>query len=380
MGKLTPRFIFNIALAKYKNEQTAQAISEYAKNLLEKDLPVIFSIKHFCKILQIDYSYLLSAANEIDCRKYYFTFKMSKRSGGKRIIHVPKAQLFKAQSFINKNILSKMKPSEHSYAYAKEASIYNCANQHCGSRYLFQFDLKDFFHTILEPDIYQLFKNAGYTTKISLFFARLCTTTYKIEHRYLIRAIHRTSLNGINTFNYRHYWGVLPQGAPTSPMLSNLVCKELDTDLATFAESHQLTYTRYADDITFSSTAHKPSISIPILRYNVKSIIYKHHFFVNEKKIRIAGPCSKKVVLGLLVDHDEPKLQKETRQRIVNLLYQINQYSIKSVAERKGFHSTFGLYNHVCGLMNYAKSVDPKFYEKYFPMFTAIKNPIFFEE
>lgn len=152
--------------------------------------------------------------------------------------------------------------------------------------------------------------------------------------------------------------GVLPQGAPTSPMLSNLATKTLDSRLADFAIDRGMVYTRYADDITISCS-HLPSRKgLGSICTSVVNIITRCGFQENREKRHVAGPGAKKVVLGLLVDGAEPRISRETYQRIDRLLYGAKVYGIVDAASHFGFDSAFGFLNHLSGLVRFVKDVD----------------------
>jgi len=152
--------------------------------------------------------------------------------------------------------------------------------------------------------------------------------------------------------------GVLPQGAPTSPMLSNIVVRKLDAFLYDYAQENGFVYTRYADDIAFSSSVLPSKKSIARLKREIISIIRKSGFNENYEKIRVAGPGAKKVILGLLVDGEKPRLTKELRKRIDRNLYSIEKFGVEAVASNDGFDSVYGFFNHISGLMSFIHDVD----------------------
>ena len=152
--------------------------------------------------------------------------------------------------------------------------------------------------------------------------------------------------------------GVLPQGAPTSPMLSNLAARKLDDLLVAFALEQGFVYTRYADDITISAVRFPKQLTVADIRRNIVRRIRKAGFHENEKKTRIAGPGSKKLVLGLLVDGPQPRLSKETYRRIDRHLHAAQKYGIPQTSAHEGFDSAFGFINHLSGLIAFVKDVD----------------------
>lgn len=115
--------------------------------------------------------------------------------------------------------------------------------------------------------------------------------------------------------------GVLPPGAPTSPMLSNLAARKLDESLDKYALDNGFVYTRYADDITISASNLASARLVGKIQRNIIRRIRQSGFKENTKKTGVAGPGSKKTVLSLLVDGCAPRLSREMYRRIDRLLY-----------------------------------------------------------
>ncbi|HFF9642558.1 TPA: RNA-directed DNA polymerase, partial [Klebsiella pneumoniae] len=161
-----------------------------------------------------------------------------------------------------------------------------------------------------------------------------------------------------------------------SPMLSNLATVKLDISLSEYANKYGFTYTRYADDITLSCGGTLPDgVSVGKIKNNIISIIRKHHFKENVSKIRVAGPGSKKIVLGLLVDGNVPRLSKQTYKRIERHLYSIKKFGLSEVARHEKFDSPIGFYNHVAGLIAFVKDVDNARWLEFSQKFVSIDHP-----
>ena len=132
-----------------------------------------------------------------------------------------------------------------STAYGKDCNLVKAARPHCQASWLIKVDVSNFFESILEPKVYRVFRRLGYQPLVAFELARLCTWV-RAEGNVATR---RDTGSG----PYFHpYVGHLPQRAPTSPMLANLVSVELDSEISRLAKSEGLCYTRYADDITLS--------------------------------------------------------------------------------------------------------------------------------
>ncbi len=169
--------------------------------------------------------------------------------------------------------------------------------------------------------------------------------------------------------------GVLPQGAPTSPMLSNLAATELDRSLYEYAFKQGFVYTRYADDITISAVEDSSVRTKGEIHRAIVHRIRKARFRENEKKTRIAGPGSKKLVLGLLVDGEKPRLSKESYRRIDRHLYAASEHGLEETAAHEHFDSAFGFHNHLSGLVAFVKDVDIGRWEEFSARLAAIPVP-----
>jgi len=362
-------------------------VQRYANRLRASNLPVIFSLGHLGKITGIDYDLLHDTVNRRRESANYNLFAIKKRSGRRRFIHAVNGKLFDLQKYLNDHVLQLVHPHPSSFAFHPTGGIRQCAAVHCGCRWLLQFDLQDFFYSVSEPLIYQVFRNLGYKNLLAFELARLCTTLRMPSSK---AGYIKSSSNyppdewafaddGVDVIREPYFpqelVGVLPQGAPTSPMLSNLSARKLDNLLFEYAQQHGFVYTRYADDITFSASTLPANKSIGRIQKEIVSVIRKCGFVENKDKIRVAGPGSKKIVLGLLVDGDVPRISREMLRRFDRNLYSIQKYGLESVATHEGFDSAYGFYNHMSGLMAYLKDVDCKRWEMLRLRFKKIEPP-----
>jgi len=367
MGTWSVHHLYQKAEQTLAPEQAVE-LQRYAHHLGKQGLAVVFSLGHLAKICGVDYAFLRETVDRRRDAANYRMFAITKRSGGRRFIHAVGRRLLGVQRFINEWILQKTYPHPSSYAFHPDGGIAKCAAQHCGARWLFQFDLADFFYSIPEFRVYGAFQELGYRYLLAFELARLCTTTHLPKRVKMHRSTRRFSME--NSFfpldenakspPYASQWhmGVLPQGAPTSPMLSNLVARKLDEALEAYSLENNFVYTRYADDLTFSCTQLPDGKSIPLIRRTIIGIIRENGFYENTNKIRIAGPGSRKMVLGLLIDGDRPRLSKQMRARLDRLIYSVEQFGLTAAASHFGFESAYGFYNHISGLIAYTKDVD----------------------
>ncbi len=359
-------------------KEVADDLKRYAQKLIHADLPVIFTLKHLAKIVDVDYQSLRATVERRRESANYHMFAIKKRSGGRRFIHAVSDRLFTTQQFINAELLQKLKPHPASYAFHAQGGIRKCASMHCGARWLFQYDLGNFFYDVSEANVYSIFLAAGYRPLLAFELARICTTTRLPSHlKYLLCPSRRTSPKSYKFYNERSgAIGVLPQGAPTSPMLSNLEAYRLDEKLTAYAEQRGFVYTRYADDLTLSASGELPErVSVGKIHRSVIGIIRKSGFRENKKKTRVAGPGSKKIVLGLLVNGNIPRISKETYKRIDRHLHATLKYGVTAVAAHEEFDSPIGFYNHLSGLIAFVKDVDHTRWRRFNEQFSRIPAP-----
>lgn len=356
----------------------ARDLKSYAQKLIRSELPVIFTLKHLSKIVGVDFEFLRTTVDRRRESANYRMFAIKKRSGGRRFIHAVSGQLIKTQQFINTELLQRLKPHPSSFAFHAGGGIRKCASMHCDARWLFQYDINNFFYDINEADVYSVFKRAGYRSLLAFELSRLCTTTRLPKH---LKGYTKPRCRFSKSYAFydRHECGigVLPQGAPTSPMLSNLVSFELDENLTDYAEQNGLVYTRYADDLTFSASGDLPEdISVGQINRSIIGIIRKCGFKENERKTRIAGPGAKKVVLGLLVDGKVPRISKETYKRIDRHLHASLKYGLEDVAAHEKFDTSIGFYNHLAGLIAFVKDVDQSRWTQFQERLMKIPSPV----
>lgn len=201
--------------------------------------------------------------------KYYHRIEMKKKSGGIRYIESPFKELKAIQRWVLRCILDKLSPSIYAKGFVRKKSIFDNAKPHEGNQYILNIDLKDFFTNVKASHVYTLFKNIGYNNNIAFILTSFCSKG-----------------------------GYLPQGAPTSPALSNLVCLRLDHRISTYCKKRALTYTRYADDLCISGN------KILILQkssYLIKEVISDEGFSINPRKEKLLGPKVRREITGLTV-------------------------------------------------------------------------------
>ncbi len=229
-------------------------------------------------------------------RNRYIQFTVKKKSGGQRIIHAPTPGLKAIQSSLNLILQSLHKPSPYATGFVPGKSILDNAKIHCGSNYVFNIDLKDFFPSIdqarfwgrLKYPPFNLNENPG-RAKLANVIAALCCHEMEVE-----RLNEEGEWQKVTRF-------VLPQGAPTSPTISNIICQQLDYYLKAAANHYGLRYSRYADDITFSSM-HNVYKKDGEFMMELFRILKEQNFHINPSKTRLQRRGYHQEVTGITVN------------------------------------------------------------------------------
>lgn len=278
-------------------------------------LPVIQSLDDFSVITHISKYTIYQLSHHSD--KYYKIYKMPKKSGGKRTICQPSKKLKGLQSWVLINILNKIQVSPSCKGFRKGSSTLDNALPHIGANTILNLDLKDFFPTVTAKQVYNIFKTIGYNKLIATVFTNICT-----------------------------YQQRLPQGSPCSPMLANLATWTMDLRIQGYVGKRGISYTRYADDLSFSGL--NPSKVVKIIPM-IKTIIDDENFIVNHKKTRISSSARAKTVTGLVVNEDGVGIGKQKykilRAKIHRLTLPHEQANDK-------------LFYHISGWLSYLNSVD----------------------
>lgn len=237
-----------------------------------------------CKPVQL--KSLTYYANPTLCKKRYQTFTIKKKSGVDRTIHAPVKGLKSILRSLNFVFQCVFEPHEAATGFVMEKSIVDNAKKHVGHHYVLNLDLKDFFHTfdrnrVKLGFIYEPFNLNGDKEPLAFLLASLCTHPFEIDGE------EKT---------------VLPQGSPTSPTLTNILCKKLDRRLTGLANRFGVTYTRYADDITFSSPHN--IYTDEAFNNELKRIIEEDQkLVINPKKTRLQKAGYRQEATGLIVNN-----------------------------------------------------------------------------
>ena len=244
--------------------------------------------------------------NPNNTRGRYSSFNIKKKSGGVRHIDAPRRGLMNILYYLNKIFQAIYTPSSTTMGFAQGKSVVDNAQCHVGKNYVFNIDLKDFFPSITQPRVWKRLQlePLNIPQPIANVMAGLCCMKKSNED---------------GTFSY-----ILPQGAPTSPIITNMICDKLDRRLKGLATRFHLTYTRYADDITFSSNHHVYTEGGEFKK-ELKRIITDQGFSINEKKTRLQKKGDRQEVTGLVVNEKANVARKYVRE-VRSLLYIWERY------------------------------------------------------
>jgi RNA-directed DNA polymerase len=321
-------------------------------------LASVLTLNHLAHQTGSSYGYLRNiVARRSD--PYFDIVIPRRKSIAVRPISAPKPILMQVQRWLLDNIVKHIPAHRNSFAYTEGRSIKACAQKHALASWLVKMDIRNFFETINEARIYDIFQGVGYQPLPSLELARICT-------RYAGHAAHINQSLFVRNSSYRAIdaysaplLGFLPQGAPTSGALANRVAIPLDNRLTCLADAYGIIYSRYADDITFSSSdAFNRSKTLELIG-KVRSIIRSEGFAPHDKKTRIIPPGARKIVLGLLVDGPNVRLSKRMRSRIIFHVRGVENFGLSKHVAHVRFSSIEGLVRHVGGLLAFAADIEP---------------------
>ena len=248
-------------------------------------------------------------------KPHYHIFSILKKGGGRRVIHNPVHELKKIQQSLNLYLQAayyQLKPP-CSYGFIpkptdepKPRNIYSNALQHAGSAWVLNLDMQDFFHTVTSRHLHWV-------------FGELFEFPEKLTEQ----------LIGLTTFK-----GILPMGASTSPVLSNLACLPLDGELQVVANKQDAIYTRYVDDMTFSMESEPGFDFVELVRQKTEA----YDFVLNEGKISLTCRADHPEVTGLILKSPKPDVSKKFLKRLKKDISLFRQLTSQSMMQQDIFH------------------------------------------
>ncbi|MFT3826393.1 MAG: reverse transcriptase domain-containing protein [Chitinophagaceae bacterium] len=276
-----------------------------------KSFSLIEEPRDLAIVLEVSYNLLTEVLYRTPQKEKYRTFEISKKGGGARTIEAPAKWLKLIQTRLNLILLQSYQARPSTHGFVLNRSIVTNAKQHLRKKNLVNFDLKDFFSTIHFGRVKGLFKNHpfNFNEKIAGILANLCCNEAR-----------------------------LPQGAPTSPILSNFICRGLDTQLLNLCIQNKCKFSRYADDITISTNLVELPVSIGVFKNNefslskeILDIISQNGFTINPSKTRFANKTNRREVTGLIVN-DKVNVKRNYLRNIRLLLHNWEKHGLLSAA------------------------------------------------
>ena len=365
-----------ISIAKEQNrsQEFIDACIEYAEKLTDRNLPVLFSLEHLAIEMGIQSDYLRILNGDAKSDKYdygyehkyqrYNYFKLQKRNGTYREIMAPAKDLKYIQKWILENILVQFPLKDSCKGFRKEISIYHNAKVHEKAELILKVDLLKFYDTITEKRIYGIFKAMGYVENLAFSFAKLCTAKHRSSYWNDFDQKSKETLYQL----VGEKPSILPQGAPTSPMLANITATNMDRRFEALAKKMKFNYSRYADDLTFSTLEEG---KLPSLKL-ITRIVNSEGFFVNLDKVNYMKKGSKQYVTGLTTTNGI-NVSKIKRKEIAEHIYYCRKFGVHSHLEKRAkdfpnynwlkYHNW--LYGHICFIKSINKDASDKLFEDF---------------
>lgn len=319
------------AKAKGYTDDEICALLKDAERFATQKLPIIYDQEHLARVLGFQLSYLMAMTNSQ--RHFYNTYKIPKQHGGYRQIDQPLPNLKLVQEWILDNILTPVHGrliNSAATAFMPGKSLYDHVTCHQGKKMVVALDLKDFFKSVKYYCVHDVFSGLGYSNAVATMLARLCT-----------------------------YRKCLPQGAPTSPMLSNMAFERIDRLLQGYCSRRGIIYTRYADDMTFSGD----NINVGLLIRHVRYLI-GGNYSLNEEKTKVMGQGNAQFVTGVVVNQFA-QVPRFYRNRIRQEVYHIRKngldFHFAHTKITKAWINKPEIYlNHLIGKVNYVLQINPE--------------------
>ncbi|HEV7275117.1 MAG TPA: reverse transcriptase domain-containing protein [Devosiaceae bacterium] len=295
----------------------------YCQRLERSGYPVLLTLSHIAFLCGVPSSLVGGVVDRP--QRYYRVFEVPKRRGGVRSLSAPTPFLAHVQRWILTSILARMPVHSAAHGFVPRRGIISNAEAHRNSPAILKMDIADFFGSITRQDVEKVFANAGYTPKLTYYLSRI-TTLY----------------------------GRLPQGAPSSPAISNILMNDFDVAVSAFCESRGLIYTRYADDITISGD-NIGSTEINRVQFELG----ERGLQVASEKTRLSTKSQKQIVTGISVSSGCLKLPRDRRRKLRQIVHYIETYGIQEHIKREGIRDPIYRYR-LAGELNYWLQIEPE--------------------
>lgn len=274
---------------------------------------------------------------------HYVRFQVPKKTGGVRQISAPMPRLKALQHWILQHILERVETHDAAHGFRSQRSIVTNARPHVGAEAIINMDLQDFFPSITYRRVKGLFRSFGYSEAAATIFGLLCTEP----------TVEEVELDGTKYFvatDSRH----LPQGAPTSPAISNILCRRFDRRLQKMADELGFKYTRYADDLTFSASGESLRHLAHALE-RAKAIVAHEGFTVHPDKTRVLRRSRQQEVTGVVVN-EKLNVSRRELKRFRAALFQIE----KDGPTGKSWNNSADVLASLRGFANFVYMVNPE--------------------
>jgi RNA-directed DNA polymerase len=342
----------------YLGEMVSTGLNDTANNtasLSKFGLPVFNNENELASAIGISLSALrfLAFARKVSNVSHYRKFYLTKKSGGRRLISAPMPKLKNVQYWILKNILERVSVHPAVHGFITNHSILTNAQPHIGKEIVLNIDVKDFFPTIHFKRVKGMLQRLGYSEKIATILGLLCTEATTEE----------VAIDG-KTYFVQKGNRVLPQGAPTSPAITTILCYKLDKRLQGLADKNHCAYTRYADDVTFSTS--DKNLNMQQMVWRIKKVLSDEGFTVHPDKISIMRKGAQQQVTGIVVNK-KLSVPREKRRKLRALLHNLET--------KPGFVPAWGNNNSGAAILGYAhfiKMVDAEKGEKFKTKVTSL--------
>lgn len=285
----------------------------------------LHSAKNVFDLLDIDKKQAEKVANNIE--NYYRSYPIKKSSGKLRWIDAPQAPLKEYQKKILERLLYQFRAHESAVGFVRHVSVKDGAEKHLGNKVVLCIDVKDFFGSL---SLFQVYAAYGYMlSKMSRDIK-----SFKYDNSDLDILVKLTT-----------YKAHVPQGAPTSPALANIICRQMDRELKAIADKNNLIYTRYADDITFS---HKnKNFRITKVIESTKKVLEYYGLKLNRKKTRVLRPHKRMCITGVVINEklSVPKyVWRNVRAQLHNLTVNNQSLSLEEYQKLRGKIEWIGMF------------------------------------
>ncbi|MCA8094079.1 reverse transcriptase family protein [Burkholderia anthina] len=289
-------------------------------------------------------------ARSADTPLHHYTYTgYDKRSGGCRLIEIPKGRLREAQRRILRGLLDRVPPHDAVHGFRKARGIVSFAAPHADRDVVVRFDLADFFVSVRAARVHALFDMLGYPVEVARTLTALCTNRVPSARLLAPDLRDRFDWAARQRYRYRH----LPQGAPTSPALANLCAFRFDMRLAALARSLGATYTRYADDLAFSG-GDVLARDAERLERRVAAIALDEGFALQLRKTRVMRRGTRQQLAGVVVNR-HPNLARDAFDLLKAILTNCIRHGPAS--QNRANHADFRA--HLAGRVAHAAALNP---------------------